>query len=335
MSALSDVAKMADVSPATASRALSGRGYVAEETRNRVVAAAAEMGYLGSPVAFGASEASRSVGVVVPHIGRWYFGRVLEGIESALTEEGYELILRRLPADPLERHRTFETLLLRRNVAAVIAVGIESGDDVASLVHSLDRPFVAVGGTVKGAAGISIDDRSASELITGHLVSLGHERILHLGADPTEDADFGVHALRLAGFRDAMRDADLEHAGTTMTTELSIPGGYTAGLAVLADPRSRPTAIAAGSDEIAIGVIVAARQLGIAVPEQLSIIGIDGHELADMFSLTTLAQDPVGQGSQAVRRVLGERGDSAPEWKEHPVHLEVRGSTRAPLVPLR
>ena len=330
MSALSDVARLADVSTATASRALSGRGYVAADTRDRVVAAAAEVGYFGSPSSSSPFPSSRAVGVVVPHVNRWYFGSVLEGIEAALAESDTELVLHRLTRDPLERRRTFETLLLHTGVAAVIAVGIESGDEVASLLQSLDRPFVSVGGPVEGAAGISIDDHAAGALITGHLASLGHERIMHLGADATGDAGLAVHTRRLAGYREAMADAGLGSRIAVHTAPLSVPGGYAAGLAILADPRTRPTAIAAGSDELAIGVIIAARQLGIPVPDQLSVIGIDDHELAEMFALTTLAQDPAAQGAEAVRLALAERALPSSDWIEHPARLVVRGSTRAP-----
>jgi DNA-binding LacI/PurR family transcriptional regulator len=117
-------------------------------------------------------------------------------------------------------------------------------------------------------------------------------------------------------------------------TQFTIAGGYATGLAVLADPRHRPTAIVAGSDEVAIGVIVAARQLGIPVPGQLSVTGIDGHELAAMFDLTTLAQDPGAQGSLAVELVMNELLGTGPalsrDWRPYPVVLQVRGSTTAP-----
>ena len=119
---------------------------------------------------------------------------------------------------------------------------------------------------------------------------------------------------------------------------LSIPGGFAQGLALLADPQTRPTAIFAGSDEVAIGVIIAARQLGIRVPAQLSVVGIDGHELAEMFGLTTLEQDPRGQGALAVDLVMGEltAGERTPEtmpkhaWRPCPVRLVVRSSATAP-----
>jgi DNA-binding LacI/PurR family transcriptional regulator len=333
MSALSDVARLAQVSKATASRALSGRGYVSEQTRDRVVAAAAEIGYVVSSNASSlVTGQTRNVGVVIPHINRWYFAEVLEGIESALIAAGYDLTLYRLSDDPVARRRVFEYFLVRKRVDAVIAVGIEPTAHEVELLHSLRVPVVGLGGPVEGIATISADDVAVAALATDHLISLGHRRIMHIGNLPDVDPDFHTHAKRLEGYQGAMTAAGLKP--TARSTEFTIAGGYATGLAVLADPRHRPTAIVAGSDEVAIGVIVAARQLGITVPGQLSITGIDGHELAAMFDLTTLAQDPNAQGGMAVGLVMDELLGSGPtparEWRPYPVVLEVRGSTTAP-----
>lgn len=336
MSALSDVARAAQVSKATASRALSGRGYVSEETRDRVVAAAAALGYVVSANAASlVTGQTRNVGVVIPHINRWYFGEVLEGIESALISEGYDLTLYRLSEDPAERRRVFEYFLVRKRVDAVLAVGIELSSHEVGLLHSLAKPIVGIGGPVQGIASLSIDDTAAAALATNHLISLGHRRIMHFGGDQDKEMDFRVHSARLAGFQQAMTAAGLDAGETAFrSTALSMPGGYAIGLAVLADPRTRPTGIVAGSDELAIGTIVAARQLGIQVPAQLSVVGIDGHELAEMFGLTTIAQHPKSQGSHAVSLVMRELAAPAAEaelaWHPYPVHLEVRASTTAP-----
>jgi DNA-binding LacI/PurR family transcriptional regulator len=336
MSALSDVARIAQVSKATASRALSGRGYVSVETRERVVAAAAQIGYVvSSNAASLVTGQTRNVGVVIPHINRWYFGDVLEGIESALIAAGYDLTLYRLSADSAERRRVFEYFLVRKRVDAVIAVGIELTPHEVALLEGLGKPMVGIGGRIEGMSTLSIDDVAAATLVTEHLISLGHVRIMHFGGDQTEQMDFRVHSQRLEGFRLAMDAAGLESGPDAFrATPLSIPGGYAMGLMVLADPRTRPTAVFAGSDEVAIGTIVAARQLGIQVPNQLSVVGIDGHELADMFSLTTLAQEPAAQGEAAVHRVMDElvgQQPAAPRtWTPFSVRLEVRGSTRAP-----
>jgi DNA-binding LacI/PurR family transcriptional regulator len=335
MSALSDVARLAEVSKATASRALSGRGYVSRETRDRVVSAAAAIGYVvSSNAASLVTGQTRNVGVVIPHINRWFFGEVLEGIESALIARGYDLTLYRLSADAAERRRVFEYFLVRKRVDAVIAVGIELTQHEVALLHSLDKPIVGIGGAIEGIAAISIDDVAAAALVTEHLISLGHTRIMHFGGDQGREMDFRVHTQRAQGFRLAMDAAGLTTGDDVRTTDLSMQGGYAIGLAVLADPRSRPTAVVAGSDELAIGTIVAARQLGILVPAQLSVVGIDGHELSEMFGLTTLAQDPKSQGTFAVDLVMDELlGSSEPvdlRWRPHPVRLEVRGSTTAP-----
>jgi DNA-binding LacI/PurR family transcriptional regulator len=334
MSALSDVARLARVSKATASRALSGRGYVSEETRDRVVAAAAQIGYVvSSNAASLVTGQTRNVGVVIPHINRWYFAEVLEGIHSALIASGYDLTLYRLSDDAIERRRVFEYFLVRKRVDAVIAVGIEPTAVEVGLLHSLRVPIVGLGGPVDGMATISVDDAAVAALATEHLISLGHRQIMHIGNLPDVDPDFHTHAHRLAGYQRAMTAAGLEPT-MPRRTEFTIAGGYATGLAVLADPRHRPTAIVAGSDEVAIGVIVAARQLGITVPGQLSVTGIDGHELAAMFDLTTLAQHPNAQGAMAVGLVMDELLGTGPaparEWHPYPVVLEVRGSTTAP-----
>lgn len=336
MSALSDVARLADVSKATASRALSGNGYIAPSTRDRVIAAAAAIGYVvSSNAASLVTGRTRNVGVVIPHINRWFFGEVLEGIESALIAAGYDLTLYRLSSDPAERRRVFEYFLVRKRVDAVIAVCIELTDREVELLDSLGKPIVGIGGPTPGMSSLSIDDVAAATLVTEHLISLGHTRIVHVGGDLDREMDFHVHSQRLAGFRRAMADAGLQGGDDFRGAAVSIPGGFATGLSILANPRTRPTAIVAGSDEVAIGVILAARQLGIHVPSQVSVVGIDGHELAELFSLTTLAQRPKAQGTAAVTMLLAALGATGTEppartWEPFPVRLDVRGSSTAP-----
>ena len=336
MADLSDVARAAGVSKATASRALGATGYVADATRERVREAAESLGYVPSATAASlVTGSTRNVAVVIPHINRWYFGAVLEGIEASLIAAGYDLTLYRLSDDSDQRRRVFDYFLVRKLVDAVISVGIELSPDEFGRLRELGKPVVGIGGPIAGVATLSIDDEDAARHATEHLVSLGHERILHIGGHLQDEMDFGSHALRAKGFRAAMADAGLPCGpDSVVTCELNMSGGNAAALVALADPRSRPTAILAGSDEVAIGTILAARQLGIMVPAQLSVIGIDGHELAPLFRLTTLSQHPEAQGRQAVDMILGamqgESDEPTREW--HPVvpELDVRGSTTAP-----
>ena len=353
LSVLADVARLAGVSKSTASRALSGGGYVSATTRDTVLAAAADLGYVASSNAASlVTGKTRNVGVLTPSINRWYFGEALEGIESALTGAGYDLTLYRLSPDATARRRVFEYFLVRKRVDAVIAVGIELTNHEIEMLHGLGKPIIGIGGPIGGISTISIDESKTARLATEHLISLGHTRIMHLGGGHQQEMDFHIHSQRLAGFQEALAAAGIDHTDSFRATSISLPGGYSVALTVLADPRTRPTAIVAGSDEVAIGAIIAARQLGIQVPAQLSVIGIDGHQLADMFGLTTFAQNPRQQGVLAVELLMAELADrpastasmdtselidtpasmdtSAASWRQYPVTLEVRTSTTAP-----
>lgn len=335
MSALADVARLAGVSKSTASRALSGRGYVSDETRAIVERAAAAIGFVASSNAASlVTGQTRNVGVVIPFVNRWYFAELLEGIEEALIGAGYDLTLYRLSAEEEQRRRIFDYFLVRKRVDAVIAIGIELSSHEITLLQSLRKPIVGVGGAIEGIPTLSIDDVAAARFITDHLISLGHTRIMHLGGDQDNQMDFRVHEQRLAGVRLALDAAGIVNPDDFRPVPFSIQGGYHGALSVLADPASRPTAIVAGCDEIAVGVIVAARQLGIQVPTQLSVVGIDGHSLADMFQLTTLEQSPWTQGRTAVELIMARLGhdpaDLPAERLMMPVKFRVRASTTAP-----
>lgn len=334
MSILADVARMAGVSKSTASRALSGRGYVSHDTRRRVETAAAELGYVVSSTAASlVTGRTRNVGVVIPYINRWYFAEVLEGIEKALIRSGYDLTLYRLSHDVDLRRRVFDYFLVRKRVDAVIAVTIALSPHEVQMLQALGKPLAGIGGRVAGIPSLSIDDLEVSRLATEHLISLGHKRIMHVGGDQTEQMDFRVHSRRYDGFKEAIERAGLTVDDDFREAEFSVPGGYQVGLSLLGDPRTRPTAIFAGCDEIAIGIMIAARQLGISIPQDLSIIGIDDHPMAEMFGLTTLAQRPGSQGDRAVELLIQqiEHAD-APVPDEHvvlPTQLIVRQSTAA------
>jgi DNA-binding LacI/PurR family transcriptional regulator len=334
MSILADVARLAGVSKSTASRSLSGRGYVSDETRQRVEAAAAELGFVVSSTAASlVTGRTRNVGVVIPYINRWYFGEVLEGIESALIAAGYDLTLYRLSTDRDLRRRVFDYFLVRKRVDAVISVAIALSPHEVQMLQALGKPLVGIGGLIDGISSLSIDDVETARLATEHLISLGHQRIMHVGGDQNEQMDFRVHSQRYAGFSQALAHARITVDDDFRIADFSIEGGFAIGLAVLGNPRTRPTAIFAGCDEIAIGIMVAARQLGINVPNELSIIGIDGHPLAEMFGLTTLVQQPGAQGARAVALLLSQldHAEVAPP-NQHlmlPTALTVRASTAA------
>lgn len=327
MAAIVDVARLAGVSKATASRALSGRGHVAEETRRRVEAAAAEIGYIASPDAASlVTGRTKNVGVVIPFVNRWFFGEVLEGIERTLLTAGYDLTLYNVDGAGPARDRVFEFFLARKRVDAIIAVGVELTDAELAALERRDKPVVVLGGGESGASGtarLGIDDRAIGQLATEHLLQLGHTRVAHLAGAGAAANPLSVQGLRRHGFLDAMSAAGLTPRGRAeiLETEMTMPGGYTATLQLLGHPGRRPTAVFAASDEVAFGAIRAAERLGLQLPTELSVIGVDGHAYAEMFGLTTVEQQPGEQGRSAVEVVLRLLGEPAADTAGDPARL--------------
>jgi len=338
MVGIDEVARHAGVSTATVSRALSGRGHVADATRERVMASATTLGYVVSSSASSlATGRTRNIGVMVPFLTRWFYTSVIEGAQRRLMQYGYDLTLYNLSGHDDERALVFEHFLLRRRVDAVIAVSLELTTGEVAALHELRKPLVGVGGPIPGVPTLSIDDVAVSRLATEHLLALGHRVIGHIGGKVDEEMAFHLPTNRRQGYEAALRDAGIEpDAALYFPATFTVESGYLAAQRMLADPRLRPTAIMAASDEMAIGAILAARDRGISVPRELSVIGIDDHELAGFFQLSTVAQHPEVQGERAVELLIDEleqRGaDSGGEATDTrlPFELIVRGSTAAP-----
>jgi DNA-binding LacI/PurR family transcriptional regulator len=336
MTGIDEVAQRAGVSAATVSRALSGNGYVSATTRDKVRRVADELGYVVSSNASSlASGRTRNVGVVVPFLTRWYFSSVVEGAEAALMRQGYDLTLYNLSGGEDLRRSVFEHFLLRKRVDAVISVAVELTDDEVRRMLDIRKPIVGIGGPIPGIHTLAIDDVAVARLATEHLISLGHTNIAHVGGAVELDLDFHLGSTRRRGFEQAMNDAGLPLGPDLyQPADFSITGGYEAGKQLLGRPTGRPTAIFAASDEMAIGCLLAARDLGLSVPQDVSVAGVDDHELAEFFGLTTVAQFPHQQGEMAVdvlMRMLspGDAADAAMAL-ELPYRLVVRSTTARP-----
>jgi DNA-binding LacI/PurR family transcriptional regulator len=336
MVGIDEVAKLAGVSTATVSRALSGRGHVSPASKAKVEDAAAQLGYVVSSNASSlASGRTRNIGVVIPFLNRWFFSSVLEGAQQALLRHGYDLTLYNLSGDGRERSSVFEHFLLRQRVDAVIAVSLELTEHEVERLHDLGKPLVGVGGPIPGVRTLTIDDVAVARLATEHLIGLGHRRIGHIGGDLAFDLDFHLPTNRRLGYEAALRDAGVEPDPTLFApADFTIAGGYHAAKQLLGRPHDRPTAIFAASDEMAIGCILAARDLGMIVPRDVSIIGVDDYDLSDFFGLSTVAQFPRGQGEKAVEILMEqlEPGPDAapPAATPLPFELRVRSSTARP-----
>jgi DNA-binding LacI/PurR family transcriptional regulator len=331
VSGIADVARLAGVSKSTASRALTGSGYVSDATRSRVVAAADSLSYVASTSAVSlATGRTQNIGILMPYVTRWFFAEVLEGIQDALLAQDLDLTLYDARPGTAGRQRIFEQFLSRKRFDGLIAVGLEPGDDEFTRLVAMNRPMVSVVGAGMGTSLIEIDDDDAARRATEHLIALGHRRISFVGG--TVDGHWAqVDRRRLKGYRDSMTDAGLAAEIQHVASEVSMPGGYAAAVDMLGDTRSRPTAVVATCDEVAIGTMIAARRLGIRVPTDLSVVGIDDHEYAEMFGLTTLEQVPREQGAAAVELLLRQIED--PEQPPSLVRLHARLIMRTSTAP--
>ena len=324
------VARLAGVSTATVSRALRGLPNVSAQTRERVIAAAAQLDYVASPSASRlASGQTRSVGVVSPYLGRWFFGEVLSGAEEVLRAAGYDVLLFALP-DAAARAEFFARMPLRRRVDGVLILTLPLEDGEIAQLGNLGVPLGSVGVPGPRVSMVGIDDMAAARTAVNHLANLGHQRIAVIGGGPSEPLHFRVPHDRLAGYRSAMAEAGLAvPPGYEVDGRFTYAGGEEAMGQLLSLP-TPPTAVFAQSDEMAMGAMRTVRRAGLRCPDDVSIVGFDDHELASVVDLTTVGQPVHEQGRIAAQMVLDRLAGAQPQVRLVPTRLVLRASTSPP-----
>ncbi len=331
---IADVARHAGVSTATVSRVINSQSVVAPATRERVQAAVRELGY--QPNALAASlvrQRSHTLGVVLPDISNPFFPEVVRGLEDAAHASGYNVILCNSDLDTAKEIEYFEVLRQKR----VDGLIYHSGTITAAHLEAFRRlklPVVlAATHDPQGELPcVLVDNRQAAREAMEHLIGLGHRRTAVVtGSDPVSGES------RLQGYRDA-----LAHHGLTLEDSLALQAQWTADEAYqvtreLLKRRSLPTAIAAASDLMALGVMGALRDGGIRVPEDVSVIGFDNIRLAGIIrpALTSMSQPMYDIGKEAALlliRCLTEDGADSFRGRRLvlPHRLVVRESTAPP-----
>lgn len=333
MATIAQIASELGLSKSTVSRALRGMSTVSPETIESVRQVADRMNYIPSVAAAGLSIGrNHAIGVVVPSLNRWFYNSVVSGVDRALADLGYDVVLFDLDRNHAEVTRVFGRSLLRRRVDGLIVVATTLDDDELAELALIDVPVVAVGPPAEGLRTIGVDDDAIMTAATRHVLDLGHRRLGFVGGYDRESLT-AVGATRRE--RTFLRVA--AEAGAEVDDAWVLPGGYRIGQArrvVGPVMRSdhRPTALVCASDEMAIGAMYAILDAGLRVPDDVSVIGIDGHEYADAFDLTSLEQDVQEQGAVAARQVVAEvEGAPAPATFAPAGHtLVVRGTTAPP-----
>ena len=325
-----DVAARAGVSVATVSRALRDHPHVADATRARVHDAARALHYVADANASRlASGRSNTIGLLAPILTSWYTSEVIAGVEEVLQDAELDLLISTRPGSPDARRVFGPDGAFRQRVDGMLLVDMFVGEAGAAELSKAAAPAVVIGESLRVLTSLSIDNRLGAEMATRHLLQLGHRRIGLIGGVITPGSQSHVPGDRTAGYLAALagqrvrRERGLQVDGT-----FTIEGGRRAARQLLLGPNP-PTAIFCMSDEMAFGVMQSARELGVSVPGDLSLIGFDDHPASEAFGLSTI-QQPVREmgriGARLMIDILAGHGTSS---THHPLGLALvaRGST--------
>ncbi|MEO3752262.1 LacI family DNA-binding transcriptional regulator [Streptomyces sp. B6B3] len=325
---LADIAQQAEVSEATVSRVLNGKAGVAAATRQRVLAALDVLGY-ERPVRLRQRSAGL-IGLVIPELTNPIFPAFAQVIEQVLAGRGYTPVLCTQSPGGATEDELVDQLVERGVTGIVFMSGLHA--DTSTDPGRYDRlsgrgvPFVLINGFNPRirAPFVSPDDAAATRIAVRHLRALGHRRI-GLAVGPTR---FVPVQRKVAGFLAETGEADVE--GTVQHTLFSVEGGQAATSSLL---DAGCTAVVCGSDMMALGAIRAARQRGLRVPEDVSVVGYDDSDLFAFTDppLTTLRQPVRAMASAAVSSLLEEISGNLVQHTEFVFQPElvVRGSTAA------
>ncbi|MFI6208575.1 LacI family DNA-binding transcriptional regulator [Streptomyces sp. NPDC051041] len=324
-----DVARAAGVSQAAVSLVLGGkwRGRVSEATAQRVREAARDLGYRPNLAARNLRLGrTRTVLLVVPALTTEFFAGVYTGAARVAAEHGFGVVLYPSPEgigparDPFASAQAALDGVIASSMAADALTAIR-GDQLPLVMLDSDPE-----GSL-GAATVNLDIADGVRQIAEHLLALGHRRFLHLAAD-VPSWTFEVRARELAARVGGVPGASLR----TARAPISIDGARAAAEAALAAPGPRPTAVVCDDDKLAAGAYKAARRLGLRVPDDLSVTGLDDLALATAIDpeLTTVRLDAELFGERGMRALLAVLEGRTPEAGDIPVHLVVRSSTAPP-----
>lgn len=330
---IADVATLAGTSKATVSFVVNGRTNVAPKTRERVFAAARELNWTPSHRARSLSTSrAYALGLVFARTPETlgsdsFFAPFIAGVESALADIDQSLLLR-FVADPASEEDAYRKLRTQGCVDGVVLADVRHKDSRIGLLESLGMPAVTLNRLDRPSPfpAVALDDEKGTKDAVEYLVGLGHERIAYVGGP-----EIYLHSTRR---RLAWRGALEMHGlppSVFIETDFSASSGARATSEVLALPRSqRPTAILYANDSMAIAGVVAARQAGLRVPEDLSVIGFEDSELSAHINppLTTVRSDSFLWGRTAAEVLLQflQTGDSGEERTLPPAQLVIRDS---------
>jgi LacI family transcriptional regulator len=327
---LADIAREAGTSASTASRALSGRGYVSDSARDRLLAVAERLGYVPNASARTLKQqTSRVVGVVVSALDNQFYAGLAAGIEQVLRESDYQMVILGDNSDPAEEVAGVRTFLAMRAPGVIMTpVGTEASRVLRShgtAVVEVDRRLASV-----ACDAVVIDNERGGREATMHLLGLGHRRIGLLGVE----TDWTTDAGRLRGYRTALRNAGVPYDRRLVTSVPLHAPDTEARIEALLDAAS-PTALFAANNALAERAWHVLRRRGLRIPTDVSLVGFDDVPWMEMVDppITVVDQPTLELGRCAARLLLRRLDGGAalpPAVEVLQPHLVVRGSTGAP-----
>ena len=328
-----DIAKKAGVAPSTVSRALEDHPRIGTTTRKRIQELAREMDYVPSTVAKSlAANKTWTIGMVLATISDPFMGRVIEGVEQAAIETGFNVFISTSQNDR-QREIAAIKMLQKRRVDGIIVIASHLFDQYPRFSGRRKVSIVIINEQNPGETMhfVTVDDVQGAQLAVEHLLALGHCRIGYVGVTNRPKSN----QYRFKGYQNALEAAgialDPALIFTSHTIEDHAKGGEASLEPLLA---AGATAVFCYNDTSAIGLLAACHQRGLSVPDSLSIVGFDDIDMATytMPPLTTIRQPRFGLGQQAMHMMLNLLDGQEPENQIIPVELVVRQTT-ARLVP--
>lgn len=294
-----DVAERAEVSVASVSRVLNGAGPVTEATKKRVFEAAEALQYVPHSGARSLSTSkTQTIGVILPDLYGEFFSELIRGMDVAARSLGYHLIVSSSHDDAEEASAAIRSMRGRVDGLIVLSPHLDAANLAAGLAGR--TPILLMnGGADAGRPSIVVDNHGGAIQAVEHLVATGRRRIAHI-AGPAGNLEAEA---RLAGYLEAMARAGLPT--TVVDGEFTQPSGHAAG-AELARRESRPDAVFAANDIMAVGAMLALQDAGLRVPEDIALIGFDDVPIASLVrpGLTTLRIRIAETGRGALERLV-------------------------------
>jgi LacI family transcriptional regulator len=324
-STIYDVASRAGVSIATVSRALNAPQTVNATTLQRIQEAIDELGFIPKAEATArARRIHRQIGVLAPFFMHYpSFTQRLRGVASALLDTGFELVVYNV--DTPEHARSYlHTLPITRRLDGLLIISLMLDDQEAERLVQHRLPTVMIEGAHPKLAAVAIDNVAGGELAADYLLARGHQHIGFVGGDrQLPHYAIGTSELRFQGFAAALA----RHARTPLLAGFA-PRTSTheearrQALDLFQQP-VRPTAIFAGNDTLALGVLKAARELGLSIPGDLAVLGFDDADFAEYIGLSTVSQSLEESGRLAVEMLLAMLPDPARSTRRVQLPLQI------------